>query len=53
MKLTIKQLRKIIKESILLAEDSQDALQQRIEYYMEQGYSVEEAQQMAFADGIY
>lgn len=54
MKLTIKQLRKVIRESILLAENNQDALQQRIEYYIEEhGMSPEEAMQAAYADGVY
>ena len=45
MKLTIKQLRKVIRESILLAEDSHydEKLQELIEYFMAQGLSAEQA----------
>lgn len=47
MKMTIKQLRRVIRESILLSEDSQEALQRLIEEYIEQGYPPEEAYHMA------
>ena len=43
MKMTIKQLRRVIRESILISEDNQQALMDLIEELIDQGMSPEEA----------